>query len=107
MLGQLGMRLRRMLLCCRDDGSLTGMRRLAIALRVVSVPAGIAVGLWTANLVVYPLCPPGARCISPALVRAVVGPQFAPWLCTLFGAAVVVVMFLVSAVVRRPAKLTR
>lgn len=73
---------------------------LTETLRVLSVPVGVGVGLWTAQLRSLPYCPPYGRC--PAFM----GREpltFTPWQCTLFGAGAAVVMVLLSlAVTRRP-----
>jgi hypothetical protein len=71
------------------------------ALRVLSVPVGVGVGLWTAQLRSFPLCPPYGRC--PGYVGVVPPVTFAPWQCVLFGAAAAVVVLLISlAETRRP-----
>jgi hypothetical protein len=69
------------------------------ALRVLSVPVGIAIGVWTAQLE-WLLCRGYARCAAPDLVLQ---PTFAAWQCALFGAgATVIVLFLSLAVTRLP-----
>jgi len=73
---------------------------LTNAVRILSVPVGVGVGLWTAQLRSFPYCPPYGRC--PAYL-GVPPLTFAPWQCALFGGgAAVVVMLLSLAVTRLP-----
>jgi len=69
------------------------------ALRVLSVPVGVAVGVWTAQLE-WLLCRGFARCAAPDLVLQ---PTFAVWQCALFGAGATTAVLLLSGVAtRRP-----
>jgi len=69
---------------------------LANALRVLSVPIGVGVGLWTAQLRSVPYCGPFGRC--PAWMgRAPL--TFTPSQCALFGAGAAVVVLLLSLAV--------
>ena len=71
---------------------------LAKALRVLSVPVGVGVGLWTAQLRSLPYCPPYDRCAA-YLGR---GPlTFTPSQCALFGAGAAVVVLLLSLALTR------
>ncbi|MGA8633832.1 MAG: hypothetical protein WB805_03140 [Candidatus Dormiibacterota bacterium] len=77
------------------------MRRIvALVLRVASVPVGVAVGLWTAQLATAPFqCPPkGIPCLDMAYVQK---PIFATWQCILFGAGAAAVVLLLSFAVPR------
>jgi hypothetical protein len=68
------------------------MRRiLTLVLRVASVPVGVGAGLWTASLWVNT----AAQVCSP--LSCVSGPRFATWQCALFGAAVTLVLLLLSS----------
>lgn len=67
------------------------------ALRVLSVPVGVAVGIWTAQLE-WLLCRGYAQCPAPDLVLQ---PTFAAWQCALFGAGATVVLLLLSVTVTR------
>jgi len=74
-----------------------------LVLRVASVPVGVGVGLWTAQLrSVLNECTPQGICLD--MLR--VGARFATWQCALFGAAAAVIVLLLSlaslAVTRRP-----
>jgi hypothetical protein len=76
------------------------MRRLAVALRVASLPIGVVVGLWTASLLVNvsaQVCPPidGHSLLCDVTVH-----RFALWLCALFGAVAAVLVTLGSLVMR-------
>ena len=62
------------------------------ALRLLSVPVGVGVGLWTAQL--------PWTCTTFSCPQYV-GPRFAPWLCAVFGAAAAAVVLLLSLVVTR------
>jgi len=75
------------------------MRRIpALVLRAASVPVGVGVGLWTAQLrTVLDECTPQGVC----LLVLKVGARFATWQCALFGAAAAVVVLLLSLVVTR------
>jgi hypothetical protein len=71
---------------------------LTKTLRVLSVPIGVSVGLWTAQLRSIPYCPLYDRC--PAWMgRARL--TFTPWQCALFGAGAPVVVLLLSLAVTR------
>ncbi len=72
---------------------------LANALRVLSVPAGVGVGLWTAQLRSFPYCPLYARC--PAYIGGIPPLTFAPWQCAVFGLGAAVVVLLLSVAVAR------
>jgi hypothetical protein len=76
------------------------MRRiLAVALRVVSVPVGVAFGLWTAAL-----SSPSFTCGGGPLRNSAycgLEPDFAFWLCALFGATAAALVVLVSIAVDR------
>jgi hypothetical protein len=76
------------------------MRRiLALLLRVASVPVGVGVGLWTAQLVPSRYqCPPNAFCDS---ILYFARPTFATWQCVLFGAGAATVLLLLSFAVAR------
>jgi hypothetical protein len=65
---------------------------LTNALRVLSVPVGVGVGLWTAQL--------PWTCTTFSCPQYT-GPRFAPWLCALFGAAATVIVLLLSLAVTR------
>jgi hypothetical protein len=73
---------------------------LTNALRVLSVPVGVGIGLWTAQLTSIPTqCPFGAKsCIPPFLTLE---PSFATWQCILFGAGAAAVLLLLSLAVAR------
>lgn len=75
-------------------------RILALALRVASVPVGVAVGLWTAQLTPVPFqCPPrGLPCLEMAYFQK---PIFATWQCILFGAGAAAVVLLLSLAASR------
>ena len=78
------------------------MRRiLALILGVASLPAGIGVGLWTAQLKPSEYqCPPKALCLD---IMLYLKPTFATWQCVLFGmGAAAVLLFLSLAVARLP-----
>jgi hypothetical protein len=54
-----------------------------LVLRVASVPVGVGVGLWTAQLTTYQNpCSPEGVCLA----RLSALPTFATWQCILFGA---------------------
>src|SRR5580700_6224636 len=68
---------------------------LALVLRMSSVPVGLGIGFWTAQLrrtFVLSSCAAGPPCGPPS---------FATWQCALFGSAAAVVLICVSSV-RRP-----
>ena len=70
-------------------------RSLALVLRVASVPVGVGVGLWTAQLrTVLNECTPQGVCL--AMLR--VGPRFATWQCALFGAGAAATLLALSLV---------
>jgi hypothetical protein len=77
------------------------MRRiLALVLQVASVPAGVAVGLLTAQLTPSEYeCPPQAACL---VIHVYSRPTFATWQCILFGAVAAAVLLLLSTAVARP-----
>jgi hypothetical protein len=79
------------------------MRRiLAFGLGVGSVPLGVGLGFWTAQLAAAPPCPLiGLGTID--LCRPV--PVFAPSLCVLFGGAAAALLLTLSIVVLRPASI--
>ncbi len=66
---------------------------LTNALRVLSVPVGVGIGLWTAQLRSLPYCPPYGRC---AAYMGMAPLTFAPWQCGLMGAGAAVVLLLLS-----------
>jgi hypothetical protein len=72
--------------------ALSLVNSLTNALRLLSVPVGIGVGLWTAQL---PWTCTTFSCPQYA------GPRFAPWQCALFGAGATVVVLLLSLAVTR------
>lgn len=77
--------------------SLSGSVRKALG--VLSVPAGVVIGLWTAQLSTTPStyqCP--GRCLPQNLFFV---PTFAPWQCALFGAGAIVLLLLLSVTVTR------
>jgi ABC-type Fe3+-siderophore transport system permease subunit len=77
------------------------MRRiLAITLGVASVPVGVALGVWIAQLTRLPNCP--VRGLGTAAL-CVGQPLFAQGLCALCGAAATAVLLLASIGARRPA----
>lgn len=76
------------------------MRRLlALVLRVASAPVGVAIGLWTAQLVTYPTqCSLGGEiCLDRLSERA----TFAIWQCALFGAGAAAFLLLLSFAITR------
>lgn len=75
------------------------MRRiLALVLRVASVPVGVGVGLWTAQLTTYQNhCSPEGVCLD----RLSALPTFATWQCILFGAGAAAFLLLLSFAVAR------
>jgi len=73
-------------------------RNVVSALRVASVPSGVGVGLWTAQLMIFPSCP---RSTPSVLYACSWQPTFATWLCALLGAAAAAVVFLASEAVAR------
>jgi hypothetical protein len=74
------------------------MRRiLALVLRVASVPVGVGVGLWTAQLTTYRSPCSHAICVD----RLSLLPTFAPWQCILFGAGAAASLLLLSFAVAR------
>jgi hypothetical protein len=74
-------------------------RTIAYGLRVASAPAGVAVGLWMAQVAQPPGCP--VRGLGTAALCMPV-PAFQPSLCVLVGAAVAAVFLMLSIVIRRP-----
>ena len=74
-------------------------RILANALRVASVPVGVGIGFWTAQLKSLQPCAPYMRCPTPSVL--VLQPTFATWQCALFGAGATVVVLLFSLAVTR------
>jgi hypothetical protein len=70
------------------------MRRiLALVLRVGSVPVGVGVGFWTAQLTTYQIpCSPEGVCLE----RLSALPTFATWQCVLFGAGAAAFLLLLS-----------
>jgi hypothetical protein len=79
--------------------------KIALVLRVASVPVGVGVGFWTALLTTGGLCGNhgnGALSVCPQFYPVA---TFAVWQCALFGAAAaVVVLFLSLAVSRLPVR---
>lgn len=76
-------------------------RKLAVILRVTSGPIGVLIGLWAAQLTTISgtyKCV--GRCLPPSLFPMPI-PDFAPWLCALFGAAAAAVILLLSVAVTR------
>jgi|HubBroStandDraft_6_1064221.scaffolds.fasta_scaffold70892_2 hypothetical protein len=73
---------------------------LTSALRVLSVPVGVGVGLWSAQVRSLPYCPLYGRCL--AYIDGVLPLTFAPWQCALFGAGAAVAMLLLVFLVARP-----
>lgn len=77
------------------------MRVVTNILRLVSVPVGVVIGLWTAQLT------PGSPCGTPhpgvlsACPQILAMPTFAAWECTLFGAGAAVILVLVAEAVAR------
>ena len=73
---------------------------LTNALRMLSVPVGVGVGLWTAQLTTGPSnqCPGPLPCLDMLYAQR---PTFATWQCALFGAGAAVVMLLLSLAVTR------
>lgn len=63
------------------------------ALRVLSVPVGVGIGLWTSQLRTLPYCPPYGRC---AAFIGMAPLTFAPWQCAMLGAGALVVLLLLS-----------
>ena len=75
-------------------------RALALVLRLASVPVGVGVGLWTAQLAPTDYsCPPNGLCL---LMKVYLRPTFATWQCILFGAGAAAVLLLLSVAVARP-----
>ena len=78
------------------------MRRiLANVLRVASVPVGVLIGLWTAQLTTLPSsyqCPRDAFCLP---LNLLLKPTFAVWQCALYGAGAAVVLLLLSLAASR------
>jgi hypothetical protein len=70
---------------------------LALVLRVASVPVGVGVGLWTAQLTTYQNPCGYAICAD----RLSLVPTFATWQCALFGAGAAAVLLLLSFAVAR------
>ena len=65
---------------------------------MLSVPIGVGVGLWTAQLQTRFIC---TSLSCPAFTEF---PRFALWQCALFGAAAAALTVLVSITVRRAAQ---
>src|SRR5579872_614985 len=79
-------------------------RTLALALRVASVPVGVAVGLGTAQVTPpQNTCPPNGACL---LFAVHLQPTFATWECVLFGAGAAAVMLLLSLAAADPLSAT-
>jgi hypothetical protein len=78
------------------------MRRiLALVLRVASVPVGVGVGLWTAQLTTYQNPCSHAICVD----RLSLLPTFATWECIVFGAGAAAFLLLLSfAAARLPSE---
>jgi len=76
------------------------MRHIINALRLVAVPVGVVVGVWTAGLTWIPSqCPnPARHCVAPSLTREA---TFAGWECALFGLGAAAVLVLVAEAVHR------
>jgi hypothetical protein len=75
-------------------------RTLALVLRVASMPVGVGVGLWTAQLTPSDYqCAPNALCLLPKLYLR---PTFATWQCILFGAGAAALLLLLSVTVALP-----
>ena len=76
------------------------MRRiLALGLGVASVPVGIGVGFWTAQLTPNEYtCPPNVACL---LMNLYLRPTLATWQSILFGAGAAAVLLLLSLAVAR------
>lgn len=75
------------------------MRILPAILKVVAVPVGVAIGLWTAALKT-----PSFTCGGGPLRNSAycgLEPYFAFWLCALLGAAAAALMVLISVAVER------
>ncbi len=71
------------------------MRRVPTnVLRLASVPVGVVIGLWTAELQSLQPCPLYMRC--PTATTLVTLPTFATWQCALFGLGAGVVLVLAS-----------
>src|ERR1700730_12539223 len=74
-------------------------RILPTALMIASVPIGVGVGFWTAQLMTDPnKCPPKALCLDMLYVAR---PIFATWQCILFGAGATAVLLLLSLATTR------
>jgi hypothetical protein len=70
---------------------------LALVLRLSSVPVGVGVGFWTAQLTPGPYtCPPNGLCL---LMNVILRPTFATWQCIVFGADAAAVVLLMSLAV--------
>jgi hypothetical protein len=65
---------------------------------LASVPIGVGVGFWAAQLRSLPYCPPYGRCAAFPLAAPL---TFASWQCALFGAGATVVVLLLSLAVMR------
>ena len=67
--------------------------------RLASVPVGVGVGLWTAQLTTGRIsqCPPKAICLEMLYLK----PTFATWQCILFGAGAAAVLLLLSLAASR------
>jgi hypothetical protein len=66
---------------------------------IASVPIGVGVGFWTAQLMTDPnKCPPRALCVD---ILYVPKPIFATWQCILFGAGATAVLLLLSLATTR------
>lgn len=72
---------------------LTWAGDLKTVLRVASMPVGLVIGVWTAQLL-SPYCPPVGYGQCPTFLT--LEPTFAPWQCALFGVSATVFMLLLS-----------
>lgn len=76
------------------------MRRFVTnVLRLASVPVGVVMGLWTAELQSLQPCPGYMRCPNPTTLVTL--PTFATWQCALFGLGAAVALVLASEAVAR------
>jgi len=71
---------------------------VARALRVLAVPVGVGVGLWTAQMI----SPFSGNCGGrPCFPSALSSARFAPWECALFGASAAATLLLLSIAAAR------